>query len=153
MSPRRAARAATKLSQSVTSNAFTSKALKVLLVLWAGSLWSAALWVAPTLFYAQSDKPLAGLLVTRLFSIETYVALGVAALALLSAARARFGFAYLAAALLALNEWLLKPFMARAHAEGHALGLGFGAWHGIAALVYVSACVLVLLLVWNDDFR
>jgi uncharacterized protein DUF4149 len=163
MSPRPAARAATKLSQSATSNAFTfkaltskaltSKALKVLLVLWAGSLWSAALWVAPTLFYAQSDKHLAGMLVTRLFSIETYLALSVAALALLSAARARFRLAYFAAALLALNEWLLKTFMTRAHAEGHALGLGFGAWHGISALVYVSACVLVLLLVWNDDFR
>jgi Domain of unknown function (DUF4149) len=136
------------LSQSVTS-----KALKVLLVLWAGSLWSAALWVAPTLFYAQSDKHLAGSLVTRLFSIETYVALGVVALGLLSAARARFRLAYLGAALLAANEWLLKPIMTRAHAEGHALGLSFGAWHGISALVYVSACVLVLLLVWNDDFR
>jgi len=96
---------------------------------------------------------LAGMLAARLFSIETYVALAVAALALLSAARARFRFAYLAAVLLAVNEWLLQPFMTRAHAEGHALGLGFGAWHGIAALVYVSACVLVLLLIWNDDFR
>ena len=153
MSPHRAARAATKLSPSATSKAFTSKALKVLLVLWAGSLWSAALWVAPTLFYAQGDKHLAGMLAARLFSIETYLALAVAALALLSAARARLRFAYLAAALLAVNEWLLKSFMTQAHAEGHALGLSFIAWHGITALVYGSACVLVLLLVWNDDFR
>jgi hypothetical protein len=153
MSPRPAAPAATKLSQSVTS-----RALRVSLVLWAGSLWSLAIWVAPTLFYAQSDRHLAGTLVTRLFSMETYVALAVSALALLitarvTAARARFRFAYLAAALLAVNEWLLKPVMNRAHAEGQALGLGFGAWHGISALVYVTACVLVLLLIWNDDLR
>lgn len=153
MSPPPAARAATKLSLSATSKALTSKALKVLWVLWAGGLWSTALWVAPTLFHAQSDKHLAGLLATRLFSIETYVALGVAALTLLTAARARFRLGYMAAGLLAVNEWLLKACMTRAHAEGHALGLGFGAWHGISALVYVSACVLVLLLVWNDDFR
>jgi hypothetical protein len=153
MSPRPAARAATKLSQSVTSEIFTSKALRVLLVLWAGSLWSTALWVAPTLFYAQSDRHLAGVLVTRLFSIETYLALGLAVLALLTAARARFRYGYLAAALLVLNEWLLKPFMTRAHTDGQALGLGFGAWHGISALLYVGACVLALLLVWNDDFR
>jgi hypothetical protein len=159
MSPRRAARAATKLSQSGTSKAsVASKALRVSLVLWAGSLWSLALWVAPTLFYAQSDRHLAGLLVTRLFSVETYVALAVSALLLLTAARsivvrARFHFAYLAAALLAVNEWLLKPVMNRAHAEGAAMGLGFGAWHGISALIYVTACVLVLLLIWNDDLR
>jgi hypothetical protein len=121
------------------------------------------MWVAPTLFYAQSDRHLAGTLVTRLFSMETYVALAVSALMLLTAGRvtaaavtllrARFRFAYLAAALLAVNEWLLKPVMSRAHAEGQALGLGFGAWHGVSALVYVTACVLVLLLIWNDDLR
>ena len=40
-------------------------------------------WVAPTLFYAQGDRHLAGVLAARLFSIETYVGLGVAALALM----------------------------------------------------------------------
>jgi len=123
------------------------------LVLWAGSLWSLAIWVAPTLFYAQSDRHLAGTLVTRLFSMETYVALAVSALTLLTAGRARFRLAYIAAALLIVNEWLLKPVMNRAHAEGQAMGLGFGAWHGVSALVYVTACVLVLLLIWNDDLR
>ena len=156
MSPRRAEPAATKLSQSVTS-----RALRVSLVLWAGSLWSLAIWVAPTLFYAQGDRHLAGTLVTRLFSMETYVALAVSVLMLVTAsgvaapkvtaAQARFRFAYIAAALLAVNEWLLKPVMNRAHAEGQAMGLGFGAWHGVSALVYVTACVLVLLLIWNDD--
>jgi hypothetical protein len=130
------------------------RVLRVVLVLWAGSLWSLAVLVAPTLFFAQSDRHLAGVLAGRLFSIETGVTLAVALLlALLSAPRARLKSVGAAAVLLSLNEWLLKPLMNRTHAGGSALGLGFGAWHGVSALLYLSACVLALLLVWNDDLR
>jgi len=128
-------------------------AFRVLLVLWAGSLWSLAVWVAPTLFYAQSDRHLAGVLAARLFSIETYIGVGLAALALLLPAQAKFVWGYAAAALLSVNEWVLKPVMAQAHAHGTAAGLGFGAWHGVSALLYVLACLAVLRLVWNEDFR
>ena len=127
--------------------------LHVLLVLWAGSLWSLAAWVAPTLFYAQSDRHLAGVLAARLFSIETWLGLAVAALALALPARRRFKGLYAAAGLLSVNEWLLKPLLNLAHAEGSAWGLGFGAWHGVSALLYLCACLLALVLVWNDDFR
>jgi Domain of unknown function (DUF4149) len=130
-----------------------SNAFRILFVLWAGSLWSVAAWVAPTLFYAQSDRHLAGVLAGRLFSIETYVAIAVALFALLSGNRGRFKWAYVAALLLAVNEWLVQPLMRTARANGSVAGLGFGAWHGVGALVYLAACVLVLLLVWNDDFR
>lgn len=128
-------------------------AFRVLLVLWAGSLWSLAAWVAPTLFYAQSDRHLAGVLAARLFSIETCVGVGLAALALLLPARAKFVWGYAAVALLSVNEWVLKRVMAQAHAHGTAAGLGFGAWHGVSALLYVLACLAVLRLVWNEDFR
>ncbi len=128
-------------------------AFRVLLVLWAGSLWSLAAWVAPTLFYAQSDRHLAGILAARLFSIETYLGLAVGAIALLLPARSRFIKGYLAVALLAVNEWVLKGFMAAAHARGTAYGLTFGAWHGVSAVIYVLACACVVLLVWNEDFR
>jgi hypothetical protein len=128
-------------------------AFRVLFVLWAGSLWSLAAWVAPTLFYAQGDRHLAGVLAARLFSIETYVGVGVAALALLRLSRAKFVWGYLAAALLSINEWVLKRIMAQAHAHGTAAGLGFGAWHGVSAVLYVLACLAVLRLVWNEDFR
>jgi hypothetical protein len=127
------------------------KVFRVLFVLWAGSLWSLAAWVAPTLFHAQSDRHLAGMLAARLFSIETYAGLGVAALALLLPERRKFVCGYLAAALLAVNEWLLKPVMALAHARGSVAGLGFGAWHGVSAVVYVAACVAVIVLVWRDS--
>ena len=79
----------------------------MLVVLWAGSLWSLAAWVAPTLFFAQPDRHLAGLLAARLFSIETYLGVAVAVLGLLLPGRGRMLRAYLAAALLAVNEWVL----------------------------------------------
>jgi hypothetical protein len=124
-----------------------------MLVLWAGSLWSLAAWVAPTLFYAQGDRHLAGLLAARLFGIETYVGLAVAALAMLPPRALKFAWGYLAAALLAANEWVVKGVMEQAHTDGTAAGLGFGAWHGVSAVLYVLACLAVLLLVWNEDFR
>ena len=126
---------------------------RVLFVLWAGSLWSLAAWVAPTLFYAQDDRHLAGVLAARLFSIETYIGVGVAVLALLLPDRTKFVWGYLAAALLSINEWALKRIMEQAHSHGTAAGLGFGAWHGVSAALYVLACLAVLRLVWNEDFR
>jgi Domain of unknown function (DUF4149) len=126
---------------------------RVLLVLWAGSLWSLAAWVAPTLFFAQGDRHLAGILAARLFSIETYAGLSVATLALLLPGRARFAWGFLAAALLAVNEWLLKRVMTQAHVHGAAAGLSFGAWHGVSAVLYVLACLAVVRLVWKEDFR
>jgi hypothetical protein len=125
----------------------------VLFVLWAGSLWSLAAWVAPTLFYAQGDRHLAGVLAARLFSIETYVGVGVAVLALLLPGRTKFVWGYLAAGLLSVNEWVLKRIMEHAHVHGTAAYLGFGAWHGVSAVLYVLACLAVLRLVWNEDFR
>ena len=126
---------------------------RVLFVLWAGSLWSLAAWVAPTLFHAQSDRHLAGMLASRLFTIETYAGLGVAALALLLPGRTRFVWGYVAAALVAVDEWVLKRFMEQAHAHGAAAGLSFGAWHGVSAALYLLACIAVLRLVWKEDFR
>jgi Domain of unknown function (DUF4149) len=126
---------------------------RVLFVLWAGSLWSLAAFVTPTLFYAQPDRHLAGTLAARLFSIETYLALGLSLLVLSTAARSKYLLGWLATALLVINEWALKPVMEQARVHGHALGLGFGAWHGVSALLYIVACVLVIILVWRDAVR
>jgi len=130
-----------------------AKAFRVLKTLWAGSLWSLAIWVAPTMFRAQSDRHVAGVLVTRLFSIETYLAIAVGAAALLLPGRTRFLKGFLAVGLLALNEWAVKPVMTEAHARGALYGLTFGAWHGVSMVIYVLACLSVLLLVWNEDSR
>jgi len=122
------------------------------MILWAGSLWS-LLWVAATLFHLQSDRHLAGVLAARLFSIETYLGFGVAALAIVLPGRTRYHWLYFAAALLAVNEWILKRVMSLAQTRETAMGLGFGAWHGVSAGLYVLACLAVLVLVWKEDFR
>jgi hypothetical protein len=121
----------------------------VLLVLWAGSLWSVGLWVTPTLFYMQGDRHLAGLLAGRIFTVETYVGVGVAALAAVLPGRTRFVWGYLAAAVLALNEWALRPVMVAARAHGAVFGLSFGAWHGVSALLYLLACIALLRQIWK----
>ncbi len=125
----------------------------VSLVLWAGSLWSAALWVAPTLFTAQADRHLAGLLAGRLFSIEAYVGIAVSVFAVLLPVRAKFLRGYLAAALLALDQWGLRPLMDRAHAQGAFAGLTFVAWHAVSAVIYGLACLALVVLVWREEFR
>ncbi len=84
----------------------------------------------------------------RLFGIETYVGLAVAVLALLlpGQAQIRCG-AMRAAALLAINEWVLKPVMMRgSRATAPPRVSSFGAWHGVSAVLY--CCVRVLLLRW-----
>ena len=91
--------------------------------------------------------------IRRLFRIEDTLCVAVALLALLLPGRTRHLWLFLAAALLAVNEWLLRPAMRAAHARGAAWGLTFGVWHGVAAIVYLCACLAALLLVWNDDFR
>jgi hypothetical protein len=124
---------------------------RILLVLWAGSLWG-LIWVTTTLFNAQPDRRLAGLLAGHLFSIETYVGLVTAVFAVLLPGRTRFVPGYLAAGVLALNEWGLRPIMQTARDQGTHWGLSFGAWHGVSMLLYVGACIALLVLVWNDDF-
>lgn len=128
-------------------------AFRVLLVLWAGSLWSLAAWVALTIFHALHDVHLAGTIAARLFSIEFYLGVAVAAWAVLTPARGRVKGIYGAVLLLAFNEWVLKRLMEAARAHGSAAGLGFGAWHGVSAVIYVIACLAVLATVWRHDFR
>jgi Domain of unknown function (DUF4149) len=125
----------------------------VVFVAFAGSLWALAAFVTPTLFYAQPDRHLAGLLAARMFTVETGLALAAAALALLTPVRGKYLLGYVATALLTVNEWVLRPVMASALAHGKALGLGFGPWHGVSGLLYVGACLLVLALTWRESFR
>jgi hypothetical protein len=122
------------------------------MALWAGSLCS-LLWVAATLFQLQSDRHTAGLIAGRLFSIETYIGLGVAAMALLLPGRARFRLGFAAAALLSANEWILKRAMNAAQSHGSTWGLSFGAWHGLSAVLYLAACACVVVVVYKNEVR
>ena len=125
---------------------------RVLVVLWAGSLWS-TLWVAWLVFHLQGDRHLAGILVGHFFAIETCLGVGVSVLALLLPRRAQFFWGYIAAVVLAVNHWVVGSAMSVAHARGTFAGVGFGAWHGVSAILYVAACLLVLVLVWREEVR
>jgi hypothetical protein len=127
-----------------------ARPFRVLMSLWAGSLWS-LLWVAAALFRFISDRHTAGLIAARLFSVETYLGLAVAALALMLPGRRRFLLGFVAVALLAFNEWILKAVMARALLQGAAAGLSFGAWHGVSAGLYVLACLCVVVMIYKDE--
>ena len=76
--------------------------------------------------------------------------IAVVLLASLLPERVKYRWVYLAAALLAVNEWILEPVLMRARA-GAVAGLSFGAWHGISAVLYLTACAAVLLLVWRES--
>jgi hypothetical protein len=121
-------------------------------VLWAGSLWS-LMWVTWILFHAENDRHVAGVLVGRLFSVESLLGVAVAILALLLPGRTKFIWAYLGAALMALNEWGLRHVMDAARLHGSAAGLTFGAWHGVSMVLYLAASLCVLALIWKEDFR
>ena len=128
-----------------------ARPFRALMSLWAGSLWS-LLWVAAALFRFISDRHTAGLIAARLFSIETYLGLAVAALALMLPGRRRFLPGFVAVALLAFNEWILKAAMARALVHGAVAGLNFGAWHGVSAGLYVLACLCVVVMIYKDEY-
>ncbi len=131
---------------------FAGGALRLLLALWAGSLW-AQIWAASTAFAMLTDRHMAGALAARLFAIESYLGLGVAAFALSVGFGSRFKWGFLGAALLCLNEWAIKRVMNAALERGSVLGLSFGPWHGVSAIIYLLACAAVLWLVWKEDFR
>jgi hypothetical protein len=129
------------------------RTFRVLFVLWAGSLWSLAAWVAITVFHMLGDAGRAGPIAARLFGIETYLGLALAGFALALPSRHRLGALYAAVALLAANEWILKPVMTTARAEGRALGLGFVAWHGVSEVLYLGACLCALAIAWRESYR
>ncbi len=56
-------------------------------------------------------------------------------------------------ALLAINEWVLKPVMSAAHARRQRRRTRPSA-PGMASrrVLYVLACLAVVLLVWKEDF-
>jgi hypothetical protein len=88
-----------------------------------------------------------------LFSIEAWLGVATAVLALLLPGRAKFHWGYAAAGLLALGEWGLRPFMVAARTHGAAFGLTFGAWHGVSMLLYLLASLAVVALVWQGGTR
>lgn len=103
------------------------------------------------MFHLTTDRHFAGVLAGHYFTIETYLGLGVSVLAIMLPGRARFLWGYFATALLVINEWGVRHLLASARVHGSFAGLNFGAWHGVSAIIYVIACLAILVLVWKQD--
>jgi hypothetical protein len=126
-----------------------------LVTLWAGSLWTVCGIVAPQLFATLPERRLAGMMAGRLFHIETWLGV-VVAIALIAIMVARKALATSRAVLWLIvvtagaplaSELFLGPLM-RAARAANDMGR-FGMLHGISSVLFFTACVSALALVWK----
>ena len=131
----------------------------LLVTLWAGSLWTVCLIAAPSAFAVLPERRLAGLVVARLFHIETWLGAVVAVLliavlaagksidALKPTSRWTYGFILITAAMPLLSQLVVVPLMDQARAANDMAR--FGALHGVSAVLFFTACLSALGLVWK----
>lgn len=127
----------------------------LLVAFWAGSLWTVCFVVAPALFQLIEERSVAGRLAAAMLHLEMLIGLGIA-LALLPAiflgkpalidTRSRL-LVVGTAALPLLSEAVLSPMMTAARMAGDMSQ--FGVLHGLAALVFILACIGAALLAWR----
>jgi uncharacterized protein DUF4149 len=131
--------------------------------LWAGALWTVGFMVAPTLFSALSDRPLAGELAGRLFALTGWVGLGCGAYLLIylmvrDGWRAwRSGVLWLVLGMLVCtlaSQFGIQPLLASLKAEAwprevmqSVLRDRFATWHGVSSIIYVVQSLLAMALV------
>jgi uncharacterized protein DUF4149 len=126
----------------------------LLVTLWAGSLWTVCGLVAPMLF-ATLERPMAGAVAARLFHFEAWfgllLGLGLAGLAALRPPLAgRIGPLWvvaLAAGAPLASQLALGPAMDAARAMNDMAR--FGLLHGVAAVLFFTACLGTLALAWR----
>lgn len=129
----------------------------LLVTVWAGSLWTICLIAAPAAFATLPERRLAGLVVGRLFQIETWLGVAVAALliAILSArkqlARTTLAIILLTAAMPLISQLVVVPLMDQARAANDMAQ--FGRLHGVSAVLFFTACSSALALVWKVSRR
>lgn len=126
-----------------------------LVTLWAGSLWTVCGIVAPQLFATLPERRLAGQMAARLFHIETWLGVVIAIL-LIALFVARKAFAtsktilwliLLTAGAPLASELILGPMMDAARAANDMSR--FGMLHGVSAVLFFTACLSGLALVWK----
>jgi len=126
-----------------------------LVTLWAGSLWTVCGIVAPQLFATLPERKLAGQMAARLFHIETWlgvvtaiVLIGIfAARKTLATSKAILYLILLTAAAPLASELILGPMMDAARQAGDMAR--FGMLHGVSAVLFFTACLSALALLWQ----
>lgn len=143
------------MSEGTSASSLLRFCSAFLVTLWAGSLWTVCVIVAPTLFSTLPERRLAGLVAARLFHIETWLGV-VAAILLIAVLAARRIFqagkstlwiVLFTAAAPVVSELVLGPLMEQARAMNDTAR--FGVLHGVSAVLFFSACVSALALVWK----
>jgi hypothetical protein len=125
----------------------------LLVTVWAGSLWTICLIAAPAAFAVLPERRLAGLMVGRLFQTETW--LGVIAAVLLVAvlaarkhlSKVMLSVILLTAAMPLISQLVVVPLMDQARAANDMAQ--FGRLHGVSAVLFLTACLSALALVWK----
>lgn len=126
-----------------------------LVTLWAGSLWTICVIVAPMLFATLPERRLAGQMAARLFHIETWlgVTVGILLIAVLAArkafaaGRSTLWLILLTAGAPLASEVILGPMMDTARAANDMAR--FGLLHGVSAVLFFTACLSALALLWK----
>ena len=125
----------------------------LLVTVWAGSLWTVCLIAAPSAFAVLPERRMAGLVVGRLFQIETWLGVIVAALLVAALAarkhlsKATLSIILLTAATPLISQLVVVPLMDQARAANDMAQ--FGRLHGVSAVLFFTACVSALALVWK----
>jgi hypothetical protein len=128
---------------------------RVLLTLWVGGLWVSGFIVAPLLFAGLESRALAGTLAGSLFSIMSYLGLACGTLLLglkgmrreHLAARWPLLVIVVMLVLVIVGEFVLAPMIAQLRSAGLVDTPRFGQLHGLAAVLFISNCLLGLVLV------
>ena len=131
---------------------------RTLAALWMGSLWTICAIAAP-LSFATVERHEAGRLVGLFFRVSTWLGVALAAAILATAGlsrSSRFPFRsdkpslwLIGVSALAplCSELVVSPFMEQARVAGDMRT--FGMWHGVAAALFLVACLGTLALVWR----
>ncbi|MBL8272069.1 DUF4149 domain-containing protein [Steroidobacter sp.] len=126
-----------------------------LVTLWAGSLWTVCLIVAPQLFVTLPERQLAGQMAARLFWIQTWLGVVVATVLVAVLAvqktperyRGVWWLILVTAVAPLASDLILGPMMAAAR-EANDMAR-FGMLHGASAVLFLTACLSALALVWK----
>ncbi len=130
-----------------------SRVAHILLTLWAGGLWTICGVVAPSLF-ALLGRQTAGSVVGHFFAIGAWGGLVIGAILVAltrtpawSAHRALTYLIAISAMAPVVSELVLGPMMRAARLAGEMRT--FALLHGLGGLLFLTACVGTLALVWQ----
>ena len=127
----------------------------LVLAFWAGGLWTVCGMVVPALFWLIEDSKLAGNLAAQLFYGETFlgVLFGLIYWALqrgkLDAVSSRCVWIAMTAPLVFFV--VLRPLMNAARSSGDMAR--FGQLHGLASVLFLTACFAAGVPVWRPRIR